>query len=300
MGNSQNRSLRAVRTPAAMNRVRCVAIVAALALLGAGTAMAETITLTAAADPNVPSSFTLDFGIGFGRSTGHISLTDIEMEVDADTGAAQFVRYYQEVDPLFLPDGSSTGNLTIEIVDGSSTGTFNDLTGTFDTDDVYAIHFEGDLSAFGLQSPVMLPSSSAGFVSVSQATGGTITMDWAGFGQLANPFDPNDPLTFEYTCSSNAAFVPEAQTVVRLGIVPAVYNLQTSYATERRLIRDLHSALRYLNLGWDAFAAGWLRNFANDVDAFSPPISATDAEMLTGEARGLADELWTMPRATTK
>ena len=184
-----------------MGKCKNMAIVALVTLMTTMGVQAETISMTAVADPAAPSSFTLDFGAGLGRSVGHISFMDIELNVDPDTGSAQFVRYYQEVDALTLPGGISTGDMVIEIVANSSNGTYDELTGTVDTSDEYAIYFDGDLSAFGLQSPVILPSSSLGTVAVSASNGGTITLDWAGIGQLANPYDPNNPLTLSTPAS---------------------------------------------------------------------------------------------------
>jgi len=135
-----------------MGKFKSMAIIALMALMTSGGVRAESITLVAGTDPTIPSSFTLDFG-AFGRSTGHISFMDIELEVDPDAGTAQFVRYYQEVAPLTLPGDLSTGNLIMEIGAGSSSGTYNELTGIVDTVDEYAIHFDGDLSAYGLVSP---------------------------------------------------------------------------------------------------------------------------------------------------
>ena len=48
---------------------------------GAG---AETVSLSAAGDPNVPSFFTLDFGDAGGIASGHITRTNLEIEIDAD------------------------------------------------------------------------------------------------------------------------------------------------------------------------------------------------------------------------
>lgn len=275
-----------------MGKFKSMAIVALVTLMTSVGVRAETITMTAGASPDTPSSFTLDFGANLGRSTGHISFMDIELEVDPDNGTARFVHYYQEVSALTLPGGLSTGDLIIEIVENSSTGTYNELTGTVDTVDQYAIYFSGDLSAFGLQSPVILPSTSLGTVMASAIDGGTITLDWAGFGQLANPFDPSNPITFEYTCSSNATFESDAYTTVRIGLVPSVLKLQLPVANESRLMRDLDTALDYLDRGYDSISAYWLRRFANDVDAMSPnPIPTNTANQLIEEAKTLVDDL---------
>jgi hypothetical protein len=275
-----------------MGKFKSMAIVTLFSLTTTVGLNAESITVTAGGSVDHPSSFTLDFGTGLGRSTGHISFMDIELQVDPDNGTAHFVRYYQEVEPLTLPGGLSTGNMVIEIVANSSNGTFDDRTGTVDTSDEYAIYFDGDLSAFGLQSPVILPSTSLGTVVASAVNGGSITLDWAGFGQLANPFDPNNPLTFEYTCSSNAEFESDAYTTVRIGLLPAVSSLAIPVVNKNRLERDLSTALDYLSRGYDSLSVYWLQKFANDVDTMTPnPISANVANPLINEAEALIDSL---------
>lgn len=238
-----------------------------LAAMGTGAASAQELSIVAGDNPAVPSAFSLNFGEMGGVSTANIALTDIELAVDADAGTARFARYYQEVAPLALPGGISTGNLVIEVLEGSSNGVYDESTRTFATDEVYVIHFDGDLSAFGLESPVYLPGASAGEVSLATLEGGTIVMDWTGEGQLANPFDPQTPLEFGYTCTVNAAFTPAPATVVRLAMVPQVTDLALPAGIERGLTTKLYGAT-------DALNAGDLTSGVNRLRAFNHQLSA--------------------------
>jgi len=94
---------------------------AAVAALTAGVASAELRYLDATDDPSQPSSFTLDFGGGY-SSTAAITSTNYVLAIDQAAGTAQFVRYRQQVQPLDL-FGFSTGDITVTIVPGSSSGT---------------------------------------------------------------------------------------------------------------------------------------------------------------------------------
>ncbi len=162
--------------------------------------------LAAQNNPADPSSFSLDFGPEMGGiSSATITSTEYLLRIDAQGGTARFVNYYQQVEPLTLPGGISTGNIVVQIVPGSSTGTFDPATGEFTTSEQYEIHFGADLSLFGLVSPVTLPSASVGVVD-STGSPATIEMIWDGVGQLANPADPANPITFTYQCRVNTLY----------------------------------------------------------------------------------------------
>lgn len=184
----------------------CVA--GAVSLVGSGAARGEPVSLIASQSVSPPSSFILDFGVFGGISSANITTTEFELEIDPAAGTARFVDYQQQVDPLILPDGSangvSTGDITVEIIE-SLGGTFDRATGTFVTDDVYAVHFTGDLSAFGIQSPFILPSTSTGTVSYTSLAGGTTDMEWIGEGLLAG-------IPFSYACAVNGSFTATIST----------------------------------------------------------------------------------------
>ncbi len=253
-------------------------------LLGV-TAQAEPTTLIAGNDPTLPSSFSLDFGGEGGVASARIAVTDIQFEIDADQGTARFVDYYQEVEPLALPGGFSTGNMTIEIIGESAIGWYNELTGEFNTEDTYAIHFEGDLSAFGLESPVLLQSTSAGIVTLDPGSDGQVSMDWFGEGILSDPFNPQQWLEFTYTCSVAAAFAPEPVVLVRLALVPDVLNLELPRGMERRLTAKLDATVNHLDNGREWSAIRTLNAFTNSVAAMSGKhVADVDAEELIGSA----------------
>lgn len=190
--------------------MRAFAVLACAGLLLTAGASAQSRRLHATGDPNVASSFVLDFG-DFGNTTANITQTYMTVDIDAATGGAALVNYSQKVEPLILPGGFSTGHIRVEIVPGSSSGEYDPVTGVFSTTEFYAIYFEGDLSAFGLQSPVYLPGNSVGVIDFETGKSGTLAMQWDGLGQLDNPFDPQHPITFEYVCSVNAVFGPQTK-----------------------------------------------------------------------------------------
>ncbi len=184
----------------------CAAAVAMLA--SAGRVEAQSRTLQLVENNEVESSFTLDFSdLGFSTQSRVIS-TRFRLDIDETAGTARFLSYDQVVEPLILPgatpdQGISTGEMTIRIPPGSSSGTYNPRTRTFTTNDTYEISFTGDLSAFGLTSPVLLPSTSVGSIEGGVANAREIDMNWSGIGQLDNPAAPSMPLRFNYTSHVN-------------------------------------------------------------------------------------------------
>jgi hypothetical protein len=173
----------------------------------AAAAAADAIFLIANDKPAAISTFTLDFGPYGGSREAQISNTDFILELDAATGSAAFAAYYQNVDPLLLPGDISTGDIVVQVVPGTSTGMYYPETGAFATSEFYAVHFTGDLSAFGLTSPAYLPGNSTGQVTFDDSDSGTIEMSWSGQGELPNPSDPANPIPFSYVCRVNTVFV---------------------------------------------------------------------------------------------
>lgn len=267
---------------------------ATLAGLAAGataqSALAAPLSIVTQEDPAEPGAFTLSFG-GLGLVTqSNISSTTYELNVDTVHGTAHFVSYLQHVQPLILPGGFSTGDITVEIVPGSSSGTFDPFTRTFTTTEFYAVHFTGDLSAFGLTSPVFLPSSSVGALAVDALAGGQVTMDWSGNGELANPFDPENPLTFTYTCAVNTVFPPSAANVVGLDLIPEVLSLQLPQGIEDRLVAQLDLALALIQRENDPKAVRSLREFIHKVYVLSGwAIDPSDAASLVNGAAQAID-----------
>jgi hypothetical protein len=178
-----------------------------------GTTMADHATYTVAnqnPDPTIETSFTLDFGLA-GETVGDITKTDIVMRFsfEGSSPTSRFLAYDQDVQALTLPGGISTGPLKIEIVESKSAGfVFDPATGIgeFTTDDVYAVHFAGDLSPFGIESPFVLPSQSTGQMIFDEGSTerGRIEMVWAGTGTIGP--DPDTAIPFEYTCTVRTVF----------------------------------------------------------------------------------------------
>lgn len=195
--------------------------VAAMAcLVTVGQAVAAPQTLSARLDTSQVSFFTLDFGEYGGERAALLSNTTFRLEIDADLQSARFLSYEQEIDPIMLPDGAggdiSTGNIRVEVVPGTSSGVFDRSTGEFTTSETYAVYFEGDLSAFGIESPVLLPSESNGTIAFNRAAAGSIGMQWFGSGVLANF------LPFHYACTVNTLFRTFEVAIVRPTIIDPV------------------------------------------------------------------------------
>lgn len=248
------------------------ASVALAALAGAASGQlptAQPLSVVTTEDPAAPGAFTLSFG-GLGLTTSsHITSTTYELSLDPFRGTARFESYLQHVQPLILPGGISTGDITVEIVPGSSSGTFDAVARTFTTSELYAVHFTGDLSAFGLTSPVFLPSSSTGALALDPLAGGAVTMDWTGSGELFNPFDPSNPLTFTYACAVNTVFPVDPDGLVGLALVPEVVSLGLPRDVERRLITLLDEALARIQHGQEVRAVQSLLAFAAKVSILS-------------------------------
>lgn len=267
--------------------VRGTAALVLAALLSGGRASAEPVALVATQAPTPASSFILDFGPYGGVASANISQTDFSLEIDASVEMARFVQYKQFVEPLTLPGGISTGNIRVEVVPGTSTGTLNVLTGAFTTEELYAVHFDGDLSAYDLTSPVFLPSASAGTLKLSALTGGDVVMAWAGTSQLTNPFDPSTQISFDYTCAVRASFSPEPVSLLQLALIPNVLNLELPRGIETNLTNKLDQALSDVNAGLEDQAVGSMDKFIRKVESLrGRKISDADADTLVSDAEG--------------
>lgn len=262
------------------------------AMISGGPAMADPIAVVATQTPNPASSFSLDFGDYGGIASAQISQTDFALEIDADLGTAQFTQYQQFVDPLLLFGAFDTGNIRVEVVPGSSTGTLNVLTGEFTTQELYDVYFDGNLGALGLTSPVRLPSTSEGILSLSALSGGEVTMAWTGTYQLPNPSIPGTFVSFRYTCAVQAAFAPEAATLLDLALIPNVINLNIPRSLETNLLSILDKTLNLMNSGRELKAATTLGSFISLVESQRGlMISDADANALVSDAEAAIELL---------
>lgn len=196
---------RTTKTCALGTKFGTMLAIAAASLMTVSGAKASPTSLIATLDATVDSFFTLDFGDAGGERGAFLSSTNFELKIDPRAGTAEFARYHQNIEPILLPfgpDGLSTGDITVEIVPGSSSGHYDAETGEFLTSDLYAITFSADLSVFGLFSPILLPSTSSGVVTYDTNWTGIIEMNWFGGGALAGL------MPFQYTCTVNTTFTP--------------------------------------------------------------------------------------------
>ncbi len=252
------------------------------------------IRVSASQDQSQVSSFALDFAGFGGVSSALITRTDLELEIDGVLGTARFLRYDQDIDALVLPGGISTGNIHVEVVDGSSSGTFDRSTGEFVTNETYAIYFDGDLSAYGLSSPVMLDSTSVGVANATRAGIGYLTMEWAGASQLANPFDVGSLIDFSYTCTLLALFVPDAPSFIELELVQEVMGYNLPAGAESVLLGYLNSALSAIEDENPRSALSYLSAFAFKVSLIEGTVLneqqvrslTTDAQLAMRIVRG--------------
>lgn len=248
---------------------------------------APTVQVVAEQDPNVSSFFTLtfaDFGV---EETAFVSATDITLELDPNRGRARFLNYHQDIDPLTLPGGFSTGDLTVDIVDTLG-GSFNNLQGEFATQDLYSIAFTGDLSEFGIESPFELPSPSEGVISFEAGIDGSITIIWEGSGQLANPFDPNEPLAFAYTCEVHTQIEQDADVLIRIALTPQLINLDLEDALETRLLARIDAVTKAIARGETERAAYHVERFVANVERQrGNGINEADADALIETAEGI-------------
>ncbi|MCP4247920.1 MAG: hypothetical protein GY778_12805, partial [bacterium] len=178
----------------------------------------------------------------------------------------------------------------VEIVPGSSVGTLDLLNREFTTQDLYAIHFAGDLSIFGLVSPVILPGSSAGTISFDADGTGHISMAWDGESELDNPADPSNPIGFRYTCDVSTVFAPAAMPLLSLGLVPELLNLALTPEVEGPLLSILDSAQFRLDQGRPIGARMKLNHFVRTVDGLrGSDLSDEQADLLTDKADTVLD-----------
>lgn len=176
-----------------------------------GAAALEVHSLDAAHNAAAPNFFTLDFGDGVDR-VAQITDTTYDLRLNEAAGTAQFVSYEQFIEPIEIPLAPgfsvSTGDLTIRIVAGSSSGTFDSAIGVFTTSEQYEISFTGDLSALGFFSPVILPSTSSGTVTYATPSTGAVDQTWDG--------------------------------EVDIGVTRLIYQCQVSTTFSQRLVGDLN------------------------------------------------------------
>ncbi|HPF41862.1 MAG TPA: hypothetical protein P5081_19125 [Phycisphaerae bacterium] len=171
--------------------------------LAAAPALAQSVqTLYGYEDADFETSFSLNFpDLGI-NSSSKVFYTRFNLDIDEAKGTASFKSYEQEIEPLILPLGISTGTLHVRI--DNSEGTFNTTTNTFVTNDDYNITFTNDLRSFGFVSPVILPAVSEGRITTNADGDRFVEMSWEGQGELENSSNPQEPYKFTYTCNTRS------------------------------------------------------------------------------------------------
>lgn len=196
-------------------KLRNTLLAGAVATILAAPAFAQVQTLNAFENADVDTTFDLSFDALGINTTSRVIYTRFDLDIDPTEGTAAFTSYEQEIEPLTLPLGISTGRLKVEII--SSEGSYNANFGTFETNDVYRITFENDLSFFGFESPVDFPAVSTGTVR-NVGEDRFIDMDWQGAGQFENADNPSEPFEYNYACevstvvANNLASIPPIPT----------------------------------------------------------------------------------------
>ena len=153
------------------------------------------------------NSFTVEFPpeLGGQTQTADIPTTEMVLEILPESSSARLLNWYQQVDPFDLL-GISTGDITITL-GGPSVGSIDNASGAFATEESYQVFFDdSELVELGFDSPYVIPASSAGIVTYTDSTHGTVAMEWEGVGELYNPEDPDNPYLFTYSCVVNALF----------------------------------------------------------------------------------------------
>lgn len=193
---------REVVRPTPAKSLGSLVAVIAVSMMMVATAQAVPTVLYGVEDNEIQTQFTLNFpDLGLTTSSKVVA-TRFDLEIDEETGTARFTDYIQLVEPLLLPLGISTGPIQIRIV--SSQGTYNTATRVFETNDEYEITFANDLSFFGFDSPVVIPSISRGTVDTDggAANARSVGMTWEGSGEMENSDNPSQPFKYSYVCES--------------------------------------------------------------------------------------------------
>ncbi|NOS99223.1 MAG: hypothetical protein HOP29_01185 [Phycisphaerales bacterium] len=260
-----------------VRNVVCLALAAATL---ASSASAQSVNLSASNDLNVPSFFTLDFGPGIPHSIANISSTDYVLNINSTLGTARFVSYHQEIEPLTLPGGVSTGDITVEVVPGTSVGSFNRNTGEFTTTETYRIHFTGNLAPLGMVSPVDLPGDSGGTIAFLPARTGDIHSEWIGT-TLIGP--PGFEFPVSYACTVNTHFQPELAQAELIDLVAAAAAVPVSPRVANVLTGLLANAMDAEDAGDFAAASAAVTSFVRTVKSARSLIANDDAaRLITG------------------
>jgi hypothetical protein len=148
-----------------------------------------------------PNQYVVDFAV-LGGQTLFMDITggSFELETDAQEGTARLVSWTQNVDPIEIVPGLSTGPITVTMEEGSAqTGTYDPVTRQFDVTATFLIEFDDtELKEIGFASPMPLVGTERGNI-YGVGNIGSIRMYLEGEGTVGGQ-------TFPYTCQTTARF----------------------------------------------------------------------------------------------
>jgi len=163
---------------------------------------AEPVVLKANFDSTAgPNQYVVDFS-SLGGDTSILSITggSFEIETDAAAGTARLLSWRQDVDPIEIVPGMSTGPIVVTMQEGSGEqGTYDATTKQFEASATFLINFDDtQLKEFGFASPMPLVGTEKGNI-YGVGSIGSISMYLEGEGTVQG-------LTFTYTCQTTARF----------------------------------------------------------------------------------------------
>lgn len=186
-----------------MNQRTIVSLVlssVALLLLVAVPVGAAPVVLEAEFDSTLgPNQYVVDFST-LGGSTAFMSITggEFAMETDPAAGTARLLSWRQQVEPIEILPGLSTGPIVVTMEAGSGTeGTYDAATRQFSASATFLINFDDTgLRDFGFVSPMPLVGTEAGYI---YGSANAIRMYLEGEGSVQGQ-------SFQYTCQTTARF----------------------------------------------------------------------------------------------
>jgi hypothetical protein len=163
---------------------------------------AEPVVLKAHFDAAAgPNQYRVDFS-SLGGDTLILSVTggSFEIETDAEAGTARLLAWHQDVDPIEIVPGMSTGPIVVTMQEGSgAAGTYDATTRQFEATATFLIDFDdSQLADLGFSSPMVLVGTERGNI-YGVGSIGSIGMYLEGEGTVQG-------LPFTYTCQTTARF----------------------------------------------------------------------------------------------
>lgn len=164
--------------------------------------VAEPVNLKAFFDSSLgPNQYVVDFSsLGGGTVFMPIKGGEFELQTDADAGTARLLSWRQDVEPIEILPGLSTGPIEITMEPGSGDqGTYDASSNQFSASATFLINFDDtQLQEFGFTSPMPLVGTERGSI-YGAGSIGSIQMFLEGEGTVQGQ-------SFNYTCQTTARF----------------------------------------------------------------------------------------------